>query len=214
MAEKKCHLQKYVRHQVDKTRRHGTQAPNFFPITKTVTRPLERTPKTVRSLKSPFKPVLFHPMPKSPSVKKFKSSRTLFSPRKTPTSKIKCNARDEVRNTLNISRSTGLHLVSECEYESDLELKLLCDEDSSVVYSKCKQTKALNINSESQTDENQQAIRLIPKVIDELSKVDGLDTTLVSFFEMVVGNRFPLDNKAFLLWIDIDKWFSCELVYC
>ena len=50
-------------------------------------------------------------------------------------------------------------------------------------------------------------IRLLPNVISELSDVDKVDG-IMNFFKLVNEKRFPLDNIAFDLFLDVVKWFS------
>ena len=50
-------------------------------------------------------------------------------------------------------------------------------------------------------------IRLLPNVISELSDVDKVDG-IMNFFKLVSEKRFPLDNIAFDLFVDVVKWFS------
>ena len=50
-------------------------------------------------------------------------------------------------------------------------------------------------------------LKLIPNVISELSHVDKVDG-IVNFFKLVDEKRFPLDNIALELFLDVVKWFS------
>ena len=50
-------------------------------------------------------------------------------------------------------------------------------------------------------------IKLLPNVISELSNVDKTDG-LLNVFKIVYEKRFPLDNIAFELFLDVVKWFS------
>ena len=50
-------------------------------------------------------------------------------------------------------------------------------------------------------------LKLIQNVISELSHVDKVDG-IVNFFKLVDEKRFPLDNIALELFLDVVKWFS------
>ena len=51
--------------------------------------------------------------------------------------------------------------------------------------------------------------KLLPAVVHELSKVDKIDG-LLSFMRLVKSGKFPLENIAFELFLDVVKWFSVE----
>ena len=46
-------------------------------------------------------------------------------------------------------------------------------------------------------------------MVEKLSK-EGFDEALLPFLKQIVSENFPLDNVAFLLWVDVVKWFDCS----
>ena len=55
----------------------------------------------------------------------------------------------------------------------------------------------------------QELIDLLPTVIENLSK-EGFDDAIVSFVKQVASGKFPLNNIAFMLWVDVVRWFDCS----
>ena len=50
---------------------------------------------------------------------------------------------------------------------------------------------------------------LLPTVVEKLCK-EGFDDALISFIKQTASDAFPLNNIAFLLWVDVVRWFNCS----
>jgi hypothetical protein len=79
---------------------------------------------------------------------------------------------------------------------------LACDDDVSGVES---------IGDIEEDGEYNELISLIPDVIDELKRSGKLEDYL-SFHRLVSVGKFPLDNIAYLLFMDVVRWFSLDNV--
>ncbi|WAR15144.1 hypothetical protein MAR_005249, partial [Mya arenaria] len=60
--------------------------------------------------------------------------------------------------------------------------------------------------------------KLLPTVIQKLSKDGDLHLTMLEFFKQISDDKFPLNNIAFLLWSEIVHWFdqpnTSRMRYC
>ena len=63
-----------------------------------------------------------------------------------------------------------------------------------------------NIALETEVDEMQE---LVPRVMKQLANV-GVSAQMLDFFKLVDSGKFPMDNIAFGLWLEVAKWFSTE----
>ena len=72
-------------------------------------------------------------------------------------------------------------------------------------------TESLPVDSqeEKRKKELNELKDLLPVVVKKLSE-EGFDEALLSFSKQIVLEKFPLDNVAFLLWVDVVKWFDCS----
>ena len=193
--KKKSHLKKYIR-----------RCPNSIPANRVNgeclgKRKRQKTPKkaSYTAYKSPFKSPLYHPISASPFVKKFKSSRTLFS---NPCSLSQCdkNTNDDLWVDIEDNVTEDIEFEGFEPFPEDHQPF----PDDKTCYDTHEES------SDQMSQENQsKLLNLAPLVLNELAKHDGLDTALVSFFELVANKQFPLDNISFLLWIEVVKWFSC-----
>ncbi|WAR26930.1 hypothetical protein MAR_012634, partial [Mya arenaria] len=85
---------------------------------------------------------------------------------------------------------------------SDVPLKL--DDVNTTV-----QLPKKTISSSDATQANiEEMIKMVPSVLEKLSKY-GNDKTLLDFFSLVANDKFPLENIAFTLWMEVVKWYSC-----
>ena len=62
------------------------------------------------------------------------------------------------------------------------------------------------INNAEGSVENEMA-KMLPKILDEFSKY-GMENDLLTFFHLVSENRFPFSNIAFMLWLEIVRWYG------
>ena len=60
-------------------------------------------------------------------------------------------------------------------------------------------------NCEEKSIENEME-NMLPNVLNEFSK-HGLESDLLTFFQLVCENRFPFSNIAFQLWLEIVRWY-------
>ena len=76
-----------------------------------------------------------------------------------------------------------------------------------------KSKRTLNYNetpvSKPMTKMSDDDISVFYEAIERLRE-HNLNKELVSFLTLVARGQFPLDNVAFLSFIDVVKWFSCE----
>ena len=78
---------------------------------------------------------------------------------------------------------------------------------------KCdKSVQTDNVDFDSYAKINQTSLEecqnILPVVLDKLTEHSGSHLTLLSFFRQSSSDTFPLDNIAFLLWIDVVNWFD------
>ena len=86
----------------------------------------------------------------------------------------------------------------DCDTESDTEL-------DSINHTATNVPTINDISNDEGSIENEMA-DMLPSVLNEFSK-HGLETDLLSFFQLVSENRFPFSNIAFLLWLEIVRWY-------
>ena len=131
----------------------------------------QKTPKKASySYTSPFKSPLYHPISASPFVKRFKSSRTLFSNQSSLT---------------DCSKTTNGELWLDIEDNSTEDIKLegfepFPDDDT-------RNDSSEEPKDQSSLTNQSKLTNLVPIVLNELAKHDGLDTALVSFFISALG---------------------------
>ena len=63
---------------------------------------------------------------------------------------------------------------------------------------------AYEISKVEESTENKMA-KMLPNVLDKFSKY-GLETHLLTFFQLVSANRFPLLEYSIQLWLEIVCW--------
>lgn len=175
--------------------------------------------KIVKSLKSPIKTPLFHP---KSTIEKSKSIRTLFG--STPSETTESSSiPSECASSLLPEQPPSLEpLYTATKLNINVDEPDIDDSDESTESISFREdfddswleryTRDGNDSPHNKHTDfiSNQLIDLVPSVVHELSKVDGMDQTLLSFFELVHNKTFPLDNTAFLLWVDVVKWFSCS----
>jgi hypothetical protein len=67
----------------------------------------------------------------------------------------------------------------------------------------------LSLLVDDKDEEYTEIVSLIPTVIDQLKRAGKL-TEYISFHKLVNDGKFPLDNLAFLLFLDVVRWFGTE----
>ncbi|KAH3877271.1 hypothetical protein DPMN_001134 [Dreissena polymorpha] len=204
MAKKKTHLTKYRERRQYKARQGTSSTARVIAKRLRQISPLKATNTPSKTfvyqhehlaIKSPstkkFKSArtLFSPTKKSPSTKKFKSARTLFSPTK--------KAIPHCQQTLNIPTDYD----ETTDYNETKAMLELTEAQLTCVTEDC-------MSNEENNDTESKLRSLIPTVAKELSQMEGHEKNLFNFFELVANKQFPLDNIAYLLWIDVVKWYS------
>ena len=92
-------------------------------------------------------------------------------------------------------------------FESDVSENII-ETDNSASPVLCPHEFIAENPTNSNEDDLQEIISLIPIVLDKLS-VDGFDQVILTFFRQLASDSFPLKNIAFLLWADVVKWVNC-----
>lgn len=65
-------------------------------------------------------------------------------------------------------------------------------------------------NNKTDIDETiEEFIKLVPCVMETLSQ-SGLHKHMLNFFKLVNESKFPLENIALQLWIEVVLWFKCD----
>jgi hypothetical protein len=67
----------------------------------------------------------------------------------------------------------------------------------------------LSLLVDDKDEEYTEIVSLIPTVIDQLKRAGKL-TEYISFHKLVNDGKFPLDNLACLLFLDVVRWFGTE----
>ena len=67
----------------------------------------------------------------------------------------------------------------------------------------------LSLLVDDKDEEYTEIVSLIPTVIDDLKRAGKL-TEYISFHKLVGDGKFPLNNLAFLLFLDVVRWFGTE----
>jgi len=56
----------------------------------------------------------------------------------------------------------------------------------------------------------QEMLTLVPEVVSKLAKTPyAIHLIILAFFRQVKNDAFPLDNIAFLLWLEVVSWYNC-----
>ena len=120
-----------------------------------------------------------------------KPKRTLF--RSSP--KVTSTAGDGWADC--VDSSSGTASADECEFPDRIEEQVSAQEQD-----------------ENPSTQFEKMYSLIQNVMSALAEHDGMDLVMVRFFEMVSEKTFPLDTTAFLLWIEVVKWYDCSSTTC
>ena len=71
------------------------------------------------------------------------------------------------------------------------------------------ENEPLNASTEDPDDAViKRMLELLPVVMKNLS-IEGKDSTMLEFFELVEEDKFSLTNIAYLLWNEVVRWFQC-----
>ena len=108
---------------------------------------------------------------------------------------------NKTRETIHISRCNTVAKDSPCG-------KVSTDNDSLDDFEVDK-NEDLSLLVDDQDEEYTEIVSSIPIVIDDLKRAGKL-TEYISFHKLVSDGKFPLDNLAFLLFLDVLRWFRTE----
>ena len=138
---------------------------------------------------------------KSPAVKRFKTCLTAKfgnSPAKSSTSVGKSTIEDILSEKLMMDDLLTSEEHQNLDTKSDTDTDTCNDDD--ICPNECHADK----------ETLKEFMCLIPKVVEVLSK-EGLNKEFLNLLELVAKDSFPMDNIAFLLWLEVVKWFKCNM---
>jgi len=161
------------------------------------------TPKSLRKLRKLSVSSVLSPASKSPYRKRLKfASPSPAKSYKTKREKLNYSKAWTKNNDTHNDNSNGLDYLGVFEI-SNGETDIPIEQDNQDEHEGEKEYDDQN------EDVIKSLISLTPSVVEELQKVD-LVPNLLQFFRLVESKAFPLDNIAFLLWVEVVKWFSLE----
>ena len=110
---------------------------------------------------------------------------------------------NKTRETIHISRCNTVAKDSPCG-----KVSKPTDNDS-IDDIEVDKSEDLSLLVDDKDEEYTEIVSSIPTVIDELKRAGKL-TEYISFHKPVSDGKFPLDNLAFLLFLDVVRWFGTE----
>ena len=96
-----------------------------------------------------------------------------------------------------------------CNTENNSAVELNVDNSLAKPENNIAQGHGSSVKFENEIDEMTYIMSLIPSVVTTLRE-NGLGDVLPQFFKSVADGRMPLDNIAFLLWIEVLRWFNLD----
>lgn len=109
---------------------------------------------------------------------------------------------NESSNTIHISRCNNFVKDSPCG-------KVTKSSDNDVVANveAVNETGEADLYLDDKDNEHSEIISLLPSVVEQLKKAGKL-TEFILFHKLIKDRAFPLDNIAFLLFLDVVRWFG------
>ena len=182
--------------------------------------------KEIKSLKrikySPLTNAQAHSPNKPPSIKKMKrpSSKNLFHSEVNETSEhfskdmfiatlIKQTDNEESVKVVNDTTPQIDDFVVIGDVQTPSKVSTLSTDEIYGISNFNSGTDNNTTPNATYTHEIREMIELLPSVIDNLA-VEGLAKPLLQFFRLVDKQKYPLDNIALHLWMEVVKWFDVE----
>lgn len=139
----------------------------------------------------------------SPASKKVKHVHRTSTPLKTTLFKDFCF---DIENSQSV-----IHHIDESHHKQLNAEKVDDEMDISFGMTNLSITDTEDNVDEDETNSNEfkELCNLFPKVIENLKNADQLETYM-QYNRMVADNSFPLQNIAYLLFLDVVNWFSNE----
>ncbi|XP_052233224.1 uncharacterized protein LOC127846086 [Dreissena polymorpha] len=155
--------------------------------------PSRTNKRKLTPLKSPIKTPFKSPIYKARAIgKRCPSSRSLFG------------MASQVDRLTGTDLDENLNVVNGADGET-----LVINENTN------NSNKRNNVVGDVEFDNNlqevtQEMLTLVPEVVSKLAKTpNAIHLIILAFFRQVKNDAFPLDNIAFLLWLEVVSWYNC-----
>ena len=154
--------------------------------------------------------------PKKSIKKRIKCRSPAKSPFKSPSSKIRKRSLFGANEITDKYCEGGLFDIGVVDVPDDFyssssvlqDNRLFSESENSSYHQENSTPPAVEKNVVLKTEVDDM-LELVPKVMEQLENV-GVSDQMLDFFKVVAVGKFPMDNIAFQLWLEVAKWFSTD----